>query len=222
MELSSRVPEHELMDSGEQARAYADADFTEPHDAFVTRFRERFPDFVDGLVLDLGCGTADVTVRFARAYPETRLHGIDGARAMLHEGECLVARAGLADRVTLELRRLPDPLLGDAGYDAVVSNSLLHHLADPAALWATIEVSGRADAPIFVMDLRRPPDTGTAQHLVDTYAAKESPVLCDDFYRSLCAAYTPDEVQAQLAATKLASFQVAPVGDRHLLVWGRR
>jgi cyclopropane fatty-acyl-phospholipid synthase-like methyltransferase len=222
MELASRVPEPELMDSAEQARAYVDADFTEPHDAFVTRFRERFPDFADGLVLDLGCGTADVTVRFARAYPETCVHGVDGARAMLHEGERLVARAGLADRVTLELRRLPDPSLGDGRYDAVISNSLLHHLADPAVLWTTIRAAARADAPVFVMDLRRPPHTGAAQRLVHTYAAEESPVLRDDFYHSLCAAYTPDEVQSQLANSELEHFQVEPIGDRHLVVWGQR
>jgi ubiquinone/menaquinone biosynthesis C-methylase UbiE len=210
------------MDTVEQARAYADADFSEPHEAFVVRFRERFPDFAGDRVLDLGCGAADATVRFARAYPNTRVHGIDGARSMLDEGARVVARAGLADRVTLELKRLPDPSLGDVVYDAVVSNSLLHHLADPAVRWTTIEVSARVDAPVFVMDLRRPSDTGTAQHLVDRYASKESPVLRDDFYHSLCAAYTQAEVQAQLADAKLAGFQVAPVGDRHLVVWGVR
>jgi cyclopropane fatty-acyl-phospholipid synthase-like methyltransferase len=222
MELSSRVPEPELMDSAEQARAYADADFTEPHDTFVTRFRKRFPDFVDGRVLDLGCGTADVTVRFARAYPETRVHGVYGARAMLDEGEGFVERAGLADRVTLELKRLPDPSLGDRPLHAVVSNSLLHHLADAAVLWTTIRAAARADAPVFVMDLRWPPHTDAAQRLVDAYAAEESPVLRDDFYHSLCAAYTPDEVQTQLADSDLEHFQVEPIGDRHLVAWGHR
>ena len=222
MELASRIPEPELMDGAEQARAYADADFTEPHEAFVARFRELFPDFADGLVLDLGCGTADVTVRFARAYPETRVHGIDGARAMLDEGARHVARTTLADRVTLELRRLPDPSLSDAAYDAVVSNSLLHHLADPTVLWATIRAAALADAPVCIMDLRRPPHTDTARRLVDTYAGEESQVLRDDFYHSLCAAYTPEEVQSQLADSELEHLQVEPIGDRHLLVWGVR
>lgn len=210
------------MDTAEQARAYAAADFTEPHEAFVTRFRDLFPHFSAGQVLDLGCGAADVTVRFARAYPEARLHGIDGARAMLDEGTRLVHRAGLGDRVVLELRRLPDPSFAEAEYDAVISNSLLHHLADPAVLWTTIEMAARTSAPVFVMDLRRPVNTDTARRLVDTYAAGESPVLRDDFYRSLCAAYTADEVRSQLAATKLEHFRIEPTGDRHLVVWGTR
>src|SRR6266542_975618 len=142
--LATRIQEPELMDTTAQARAYAAADFAEPHDAFVARFGERFPDFTSGRVLDLRCGTADVTVRFARAYPAARVRGVDGAQAMLDEGTRAVQDAGVGDRVTLELLRLPHPSLAGAEYDAVVSNSLLHHLADPAVLWATIEAADAA------------------------------------------------------------------------------
>ena len=208
------------MDTAEQARAYATADFTEPHEAFVARFRERFPGFRAGRVLDLGCGTADVTVRFARAYPEARVHGVDGASAMLDEGRKLVRTAGVGDRVSLELVRLPSPTLPGTAYDAVISNSLLHHLADPRVLWTTAVTAAHVGAPVFVMDLCRPPSTDGARQLVNSYAGDESRVLRDDFYRSLCAAYTPDEVRAQLADAGLGSFCVGHAGDRHLLVWG--
>jgi cyclopropane fatty-acyl-phospholipid synthase-like methyltransferase len=220
VELSTRVAEPELMDTVEQARAYAAADFSEPHQAFVTRFRDRFPDFVGGHVLDLGCGAADVTVRFARAYPAARVHGVDGAQAMLDEGRRLVRQVGLGERITLELLRLPSPSLGGAEYDAVISNSLLHHLAEPAVLWSSIEAAARPGAPVFVMDLHRPASTDAAQRLVDEYAADESPVLRDDFYRSLCAAYTPEEVQSQLVRSALPHLRVEVVGDRHLVVYG--
>jgi SAM-dependent methyltransferase len=221
VELSTRVAEPELMDTLEQARAYAAADFSQPHQAFVTYFRDRFPGFAAGRVLDLGCGTADVTVRFARAYPEARVHGVDGARAMLDEGARLVRQAGLDARVTLELVRLPSPSIAGAGYDAVISNSLLHHLADPAVLWSSIGAAARPGAPVFVMDLRRPASTDAAQRLVDEYGIDESPVLRDDFYRSLCAAYTPEEVRSQLdTAAGLAHLRVEVVSDRHLVVYG--
>jgi hypothetical protein len=139
---------------------------------------------------------------------------------MLAEGTTLVRDADVGDRVSLELVRLPDPALSGAAYDAVISNSLLHHLTDPSVLWATVESAVGRGAPVFVMDLCRPASTDAAQHLVDTYAAGESPVLRDDFYRSLCAAYTPEEVNEQLAAAGLDAFRVERAGDRHLLVWG--
>ena len=222
MELVQRIPEPELMESPEQARAYADADFSAPHDAFVARFRERFQEFRGGRAVDLGCGAADIAVRFARAFPETGVHGVDGSTAMLELGEAHVCSSGLADRISLQLVRLPvlDAAATLGGrYDAVITNSLLHHLTDPAVLWQTARAVAAPGAPIFVMDLRRPASTEAAEALVATYAADEHPLLRDDFLASLCAAYTADEVRAQLEAAALP-LRVEPLGDRHLLVWG--
>ena len=222
MELSARIPEPELMDSPEQARAYAAADFSAPHDAFVACFQERFPAFSAGKAVDLGCGTADITARFARALPEVTVHGVDKRAAMLDLGVEYVREAGLADRITLQLARLPleQPSLALGGpYDAVISNSLLHHLADPAVLWQTARAVAATGAPIFVMDLRRPPSTDAADALVTTYAADEHPLLREDFRASLCAAYTVDEVAAQLERG-YRELAVEALGDRHLLVWG--
>jgi ubiquinone/menaquinone biosynthesis C-methylase UbiE len=40
-------------------------------------------DLKKALVLDLGCGPADVTIRFAKANPGYKFHGVDGSAAML-------------------------------------------------------------------------------------------------------------------------------------------
>lgn len=212
-----RIPEPELMDDLEQACAYANADFSEPHQAFVRHFQERFPEFEHGHVLDLGCGPADVTMRFARAYPAVSVTGIDGAAAMLALGRELLARQELADRVTLVQAYLPAPL--ERRYDAVISNSLLHHLADPAVLWEAIRQGARPGAPVFVMDLLRPHSIESAERLTATYAADAPAVLRKDFFNSLLAAYQPAEIAAQLPA-RLAHLRIEPVSDRHVVVWG--
>lgn len=222
MELRDRIPEPELMDTAEQAAAYADADFAQPHDALVAMFRERFPGLVSGRLLDLGCGPADVTVRLAQVLPGVQVDGVDGAAEMLDRGRERVAAAGLSDRVTLTRLRLPAPAQHWARqglYDAVVSTSLLHHLADPAVLWATIDAAARPAAAVFVWELRRPASTGAARALVDAYSGGEPEVLRTDFFNSLCAAYTVAEVRAQLAGAGLR-LAVEPVGDRHLVAWG--
>ena len=43
-----------------------------------------------------------------------------------------------------------------AGFSAVVSNSLLHHLHDPAVLWGAIQTLAAPGALVVVRDLRRP------------------------------------------------------------------
>ncbi len=165
-----RIPEPELMDEPEQARAYARADFAEPHQAFVERFRQCFPGHRPRQVLDLGCGAADITIRFARAWPESRLTGVDGAAAMLVFAREAIAQAGLGDRIQLQQARLPETALPRRAFDTVISNSLLHHLHDPQTLWRAVTQYAAPGAAVFIMDLRRPDSRERAGNLVDEYA----------------------------------------------------
>lgn len=218
-----RIPEPELMTDPEQARAYASADFSEPHDRFVELFGERFPGYIpDGLVLDLGCGPADISIRFARAYPGCRILGVDGARAMLDEGLRAVAAAGLAERVQLVEGYLPGTSLPDVTYTAVISNSLLHHLHNPGVLWETIAAVVKPGTPVAIMDLMRPDSEQTVTQLVETHAGAAPAILRRDFYRSLLAAYRPDEIRIQLQAAGLSHLSAEAVSDRHWLVTGHR
>lgn len=216
-----RVPEPELMDEPAQALAYARADFSEPHDAFVARFRRCFPDFAGGAVLDLGCGPADITIRFARAYPQAQMTGIDGAAAMLELGRQAVTAAGLAARIRLTEVRLPTADLEGSSYQVVISNSLLHHLAQPAVLWHAVRAAAAPGAAVFLMDLLRPPSPEGAAALVALHAAAAPEVLRRDFFNSLLAAFRPDEVREQLAAAGLSGIRVEVASDRHLIAYGR-
>lgn len=218
-----RKPEPELMDDPVQARAYAEADFSEAHDRFVELFREHFPNRnITGLVLDLGCGPADVSIRFAQAYPDCRILGVDGARAMLDEGLRAVTQAGLGERIQLVEGYLPGVALPDVDYATVISNSLLHHLADPMVLWEQIGTIAGPGTPICVMDLMRPAARADAEQLVLEYAADAPAVLRQDFFNSLLAAYRVDEVRAQLQAAGLSHLSAESVSNRHWLVAGSR
>ena len=220
MKFIERIPEPELMDNPEQARAYAGADFSEPHQAFIERFAQCFPRHCPRRVLDLGCGAADITIRFARAHPGCDLTGVDGAPAMLALAQEAVTRAGLADRIQLREVRLPDKTLAQHAFDTVISNSLLHHLADPQVLWRTVVDCAEPGAAVFIMDLRRPDTREQAGCLVQEYSGNEPEVLRRDFFNSLLAAYRPEEIAVQLARINLSCLQVEAVGDRHVVVHG--
>ena len=213
-----RTLEPELMDEAEQAAAYAAADFAEVNQGFVDRFLAFAPGLTAGEVVDLGCGPADICLRLARARPGLRITGVDAAEAMLGHGRAAVTGAGLGGAIELVRARLPGVLAGRQ-FDAVLSNSLLHHLPDPAVLWADIARLARPGAPILVVDLMRPATPEAARALVDEHAAGEAGVLRHDFLASLRAAFTPAEVAGQLAAAGLR-LQVAPITDRHLAIWG--
>jgi len=216
-----RTPEPELMDGTAQAQAYADADFSEPHGQLIDCLRAHLPDLPDhGTAIDLGCGPADVTVRFARAFPGWKIDGIDAAEPMLRLGRNRVDREGLPDRVRLAVCRLPRDPTPHETYDLLLSNSLLHHLPEPDVLWRAVRTRAAPGAQVFVMDLHRPETPEAARALVDRHAAGEPEVLQRDFHASLHAAYTRDEVRAQLARNALGHLETACVSDRHWIAWG--
>ncbi|HOO78365.1 MAG TPA: class I SAM-dependent methyltransferase [bacterium] len=217
-----RVPEAEIMNGAEQVAAYARADFAAPNRAFLDRFRETFPGFGGkGVVFDLGCGPADITAAFARSYPACRLVGIDASPKMIAWGRRRVREEGLEKRVKLRTARVPGALPPTGGCAAVISNSLLHHLPDPDALWREVRACCRPGGAVLVVDLARPVSRARARELVETYSGAEPEILKHDFFNSLLAGFTPEEVRHQLIRTGLERLTVEMISDRHLGVWGR-
>jgi ubiquinone/menaquinone biosynthesis C-methylase UbiE len=226
MRLDARVPEPELMEDPEQARAYSEADFSAPHQAVVDDIVNRHPHVRARSLraIDIGCGPGDVTVRLASALPRAEIVGIDAGSQMLALGKQRVTEHGLGDRVQLLQLHLPashDELSGLGRFDVVMSNAMLHHLADPHSLWSTVRAVAEKRAVIHVVDLRRPDDDDAVDTLIATYAQGEPPVLVEDFRASLRAAYRTDEVREQLRRCELDdTLTVESVGDRHLVVSG--
>jgi ubiquinone/menaquinone biosynthesis C-methylase UbiE len=217
-----RVEEPELMSDDVQARAYAEADFAEPHSFYVTLFARKFRGRPNrAKVLDLGCGAADVTIRFARANPGYTFHGVDGSPAMLKYGRAAVARQRLSQRIRLIEGSIPGVPVPRQSYDAIICSSFLHHLHDPQVLWRTVRQHSKKGTIIFVADLRRPASRAQARELVEQYSGEEPEVLKRDFFNSLLAAFTPEEVRAQLCQAHLRHLTVEVISDRHLIVFGK-
>lgn len=219
-----RIPEPELMDDPGQAEAYAAADFAEAHSRIVAAFGEFFPQVeLAGAVLDLGCGPGDIGFRFAARFPDCEIIGVDGAAAMLELARQRKAvEAELGPRINFIEGLLPGAPIPERVYAAIISNSLLHHLHDPAVLWEAIARHASRGTRIFIADLFRPPNRDMARCLVDRYAAEEPEVLRRDFYHSLCAAFEPGEITSQLEAAGLQELAVDVLTDRHLVVHGMK
>jgi 2-polyprenyl-3-methyl-5-hydroxy-6-metoxy-1,4-benzoquinol methylase len=214
-----RVLEPELMVDEGQVLAYANADFAEENQGFVERFREYFPDFREGHILDLGCGPGDIPIRLAQALPSCRVTGVDASGPMIHLAERAAAQAGLSERVSFRCERFQD-IVGASQADAGISNSLLHHVPNPLQFWNRLRQLVKPGSPVLVMDLLRPESPEAAQAIVDQYAAHEPEVLRRDFYNSLLAAFTEDEIGAQLARMNLTRLLIDVPDDRHWVVGG--
>jgi ubiquinone/menaquinone biosynthesis C-methylase UbiE len=138
---------------------------------------------------------------------------------MIALAERAVRAAGLERQVTLLHGVLPGLALTEHSADTVISKDLLHHLPDPSVLWTEVARLARRDGAVYVMDLVRPPTPDDARRIVEAVAGKEDAILRQDFFNSLCAAFTVEEIREQLRVADLP-LAVAQISDRHMLIKG--
>jgi len=208
-----RVLEPEVMDSTEEARDYDAMDHSAVNRLFVADFLSFWNG--RGPVLDVGTGTAQIPIELCRQAPHAHVVAIDLADHMLAASSENVRRAGLADRVRLErcdAKQLP---YADASFGAIISNSIVHHIPEPARVLAEMVRVAEAGAVLFVRDLLRPKDEATVRQLVSTYAGEANAHQQQMFADSLRAALTLGEVRALVAALGFDGDSIQQTSDRH-------
>jgi ubiquinone/menaquinone biosynthesis C-methylase UbiE len=208
-----RILEPEVMDTAEEARDYDAMDHSAVNRVFVEDFLAVWDDRQP--VLDVGAGTAQIPIELCRRHAAVQVTAIDLSEEMLRIARDNVQRAGLQERIGLERRdakHLPYP---DGAFGAVISNSIIHHIPEPAAVLAEMV---RVTAPagvVFVRDLLRPDDEATLAHLVEVYAAGANAHQRQLFGASLHAALTLAEVRLLVEALGFDPATVRQTTDRH-------
>lgn len=208
-----RVLEPEVMDTELEARDYDAMDHSTVNRVFVDDLLAFAP--LQGSVLDVGAGTAQIPIELCWRCPSVSVMAIDLAEHMLQLGRQNVQRAGLNQRIELrrvDAKRLP---FADGEFAAVMSNSIVHHIPEPRLVLAEMIRVTKGDGTIFVRDLLRPESDADVRRLVDTYAADANPHQRALFDASLRAALTLEEVRHLVAALGLDPAQVRQTSDRH-------
>ncbi len=220
--MLKRVLEPEVMDSAEDAAAYDSMDHSEVNRKFVDDLLSfAANDELRGQILDIGTGTAQIPIELCRRTGDCNVLAIDLSTSMLEVGRANVARAGLADRISLELvdaKQLPDD---DGAFRAVISNSIVHHIPEPKAVLAE---AVRVTAPggvLFFRDLLRPPDDAAVKRLVRQYAGHETEYQRKLFDDSLRASLTLLEVRDIAGKLGFDPMSVRTTSDRHW-TWATR
>ena len=225
-----RVLEPEVMDTAEEALDYDTMD----HSFVNGLFADQFVDMLrtsphtpsqGWTVLDVGTGTAQIPIEIVRRRPDVRIVAIDLSREMLKLGQRNVDRAGMADSIGLELvdaKRLPSDT---AMYDAVISNSIIHHIPKPLHSLREMVRVLRPGGILFVRDLLRPVDRDQLDKLVVQHAAGANDHQRKLFADSLQAALTVEEVADLLQQVGLPRDWVTQTSDRHWTIcspagWG--
>jgi FPC/CPF motif-containing protein YcgG len=193
-----RTPEPEKM-TDEEEDSYAQADYSVPHEKFA-----------EEIIARQKAGSWD-------------LFGLDMSPRMLaYASKSEKARCGPDQRpINWIAGDAKQTGFADDFFDAVICNSVLHHVKDALAFWREVKRMIKPDGFVFVRDLRRPSDLDTARGLVERHVGRESQVVQEHYLSSLQSAYTITEVERQLACVGLTGLSVIELEDRYLDVKGK-
>lgn len=210
-----RVLEPEAMDTAEEAEGYDRMDHSGPNRAFAERLLELG---AGGSVLDIGTGPAHLPILLCELCEELSITAIDLAHHMLRVASRNVEASDFAERIELLHGDAKELGFEDGRFDAVYSNTILHHIPDPRPFLREVARLVKPGGAVLVRDLFRPKDKATLDHLVETYAAD-----CDEYQRglfaaSLHAAFTPEELRTLCDECGLAHAEVVIDTDRHVSI----
>lgn len=216
-----RVPEPEVMATESEASEYQLMD----HGQVNRRFVE---DLIAGgrvgqQVIDLGCGPAEIPIELCRQLDDVTVMAADLSVEMLEIAKREVDMAGFLERIQLvQADAKSVEGFGDAVADTVISNSLLHHLPDPAeALQAAVTLT-RPGGRLFFRDLVRPESNEEVERLVTAHAGQESEAAQQLLRQSFHAALTLAEIRNLCEAFGIPPERVQMTSDRHwTLDWQR-
>ena len=218
--MLNRILEPEVMDTVAEAVDYNSMDHSAVNRVFVDDFLAAFSNCAAASdtvpqIFDAGTGTALIPLELMSRSVRAVVTASDLAEQMLIVARENVRAAGRTESIRLvqsDCKQLPD---APATYDAVMSNSIVHHIPEPrlvlAELWRILKPGGL----MFVRDLMRPADEATLDTIVQTYAATANSHQRQMFRDSLHAALTVDEVGELLRQIHIPTSAVRATSDRH-------
>lgn len=214
-----RVLETEYMDTHEEAVDYDSMDHGEVNRQFVTDLLAEGDPGRD--VLDLGSGTAQIPIELCRRNSVVRVMATDMAVHMLDLARYNIEIENLTERIELAHSDAKGLDMGDAQFDTVMSNSIVHHIPAPISCLREAVRVVRPGGRLFFRDLMRPESDEQVRQLVETYAAQENEHQRQMFDDSLRAALSLDEIRDLVQSLGFERESVQATSDRHW-TWAAR
>lgn len=144
--------------------------------------------FAEGRILDIGTGSGEVPIELARAFPGSRVAGIDLSEPLLEKARQGAHREGLSARLTFEKGDAGSLPFEDDSFDVVVSVSTFHVVEDPVAMLNEVERVLVPGGRFSIVTLRRS--------------------LLGLIEKAIASSFTPSEVRDLAAESSLRPWKV--------------
>jgi SAM-dependent methyltransferase len=172
-------------------------------------------------VLDVGTGTARIPIEICRRRRGIKMTAVDRGIGILRRAQCRVARAGLEDVVRIDQADAGALPYAGGAFDAVISNGLVHHVADRTAVLREMVRVLRPGGMLFVRDSLPRSDAETIAGILQRSCRDRDALLRSNFRSRFQGALTMTETRILVSAAGLPIEWLRPIGPRHWLLAGR-
>lgn len=227
MSKLARTLEPEVMDTVEEAVDYDSMDHSAVNQLFVEDLLQfcSTTDITKASLLralDLGTGTALIPLQLLKVQPDFgTIIACDLSAEMLKIAREHVTAQQLDNDILptfCDAKQLP---VASDSCHLVMSNSIVHHIPEPADVFGEMRRTMIPGGLLFVRDLMRPETDDDVEHIVRTYAGDENTHQQQLFRQSLHAALTVDEVRILLSDAGFDPGCVQATSDRHWTIAGQ-
>jgi ubiquinone/menaquinone biosynthesis C-methylase UbiE len=120
----------------------------ESYDSLIRRAVSRYDEMTERLlihlppgsrrILELGCGTGNLTLKLAERFPEAEIMTVDASPEMAATAAARAAAKGFGGRVRTVTGRFEETRFAPGSFDLVTSCMSLHHVKEKGPLYRSI------------------------------------------------------------------------------------
>lgn len=173
-------------------------------------------------IYDLGCGTGELLIPLALAFPEHSFIGVDLSTDMLNFTKTKANKLGIQN---IRFLKSDFSILNEVSSqeaDVVYSSMALHHCENELQLQNTIKTMHRIlkkEGYFFTGDLGRVNSIKSVQALIKSHVSIYPPLLLKDYQASLFASFSPDEWSKALTSTFSGPIEMGVTKGAPMLIY---
>ncbi|MFX1310352.1 MAG: class I SAM-dependent methyltransferase [Promethearchaeota archaeon] len=154
--INNRRPSIEGLDDHKIAKAFEKMNKTPPFKILRKRVISEIKKLnPSGIILDLGCGTGNLIIKIAKAFPGTEIIGIDISSEVLDIAKLNVEKKVMNQFVKFKVGSAEDLPFPNESINLIISSLSLHHWLDPSRALKEIYRVLSKNGTCLIFDFRR-------------------------------------------------------------------